>query len=476
MATSGFSLKYLFFIVAALLAASFGTTSCIEDGITTSPTDQPEFSTDTLKMGDVFTGEDNPTFTLMVYNRHDKILNINSIKLQNNESVFKLNVDGLSGSQFNNIETRPNDSIYIFVATALPVNGHYRPTIVSDVIEFITNGVTSSVVVTAEGTDVDRHKGVTITADTYWEGDRPRQIFDSLVVAPDAKLTIAKGAKLYFHDGAQMIVKGTLITEGEAGSPVEFCGDRTGNVITDVTFDLMSRQWEGITFTSTSRNSKMAFTEVRNTWSGVTVDSTGITDTPTLTLTNCRMRNAAYHVLQARHSSIAAYASEFAEAGYGPVDLTGGNHTFANCTFSNYYLFSAIMGPLVNLNHVNDDTDDGSTMPRLSGSFTNCILYGSGTEMSPGDLTGTSVTVNRCLLRSKGSDDDNFINCIWGEDPLFYTVRADYIFDYRLKPESPAIGQAQAGFESLIGATDFYGAYRSSYSLGAYEPYDAEQP
>lgn len=474
MTTSTFSLKTFFIALAAMLLASFAVTSCIEDGISTSPSDQPVFSTDTLRMGAVFTGEDNPTFSLMVYNRHDKIMNISSILLRSGERTFRLNVDGLSGTQFNNIEIRPNDSIYVFVATTLPVNGHFRPTDVSDVIEFVTNGVTSEVVVTAEGTDVERLKGTVITTDTRWEADRPRQVFDSLVVAPGVTLTIEKGAKIYFHDGAHMAVRGTLITQGEPGFPVEFCGDRTGNVITDITFDLMSRQWEGLVFTSTSRNSRMDYTEVRNTWSGVTVDSIGATSTPALTLTNCRLRNAAYHVLQSLHSSVAAYATEFAEAGYGPVALQGGDHIFVNCTFSNYYLFSAVMGPLVQLSHVNDDTDDGSSLPRLSARFTNCILYGSGTEMTPGDLKDTAVTVSNSLLRSKGEDDDHFIGCFWGEDPLFYTVRADYIFDYRLHPDSPAIGKAQAGFEQMLGATDYYGAPRSSYSLGAYEPWNQE--
>lgn len=471
MTTSRLSLKYLFFTLAAMLLAAVSISSCIEDGISVSPDDQPEFSTETLDMGAVFTGENNPTFSLIVYNRHDKILNLSSIRLRSDESIFRLNVDGLSGTHFSNIEIRPNDSIYVFVATTLPVNGHFRPTEVSDVIEFVTNGVTREVVVKAEGTDVERLRGTVINTDTRWSADRPRQVFDSIVVAPGATLTIEKGTKIHFHDGSYMAVRGTLITEGTPGEPVEFCGDRTGNVITDITFDIMSRQWIGLYFTSSSRNSRLAYTEIRNTWNGVTVDSVGVTEKPALTLTNCRLRNAAYNVLSARHSDIAAYASEFAEAGSGPVALEGGNHAFVNCTFSNYYLFSAVTGPLVRLTHVNDDTDTGSPLPRLSASFINCILYGTGTEMMPGDLKGTDVEVRYCLLRSNGTDDDNFIDCIWGEDPLFYTVRNEYIFDYRIKPASPAIGRACAGYENLIGSTDFYGSPRGSFALGAYEPY-----
>ena len=42
-------------VVCAAAGAVMG--SCIEDGISTSPSDQPEFSVDTLAIGDVFTDE-----------------------------------------------------------------------------------------------------------------------------------------------------------------------------------------------------------------------------------------------------------------------------------------------------------------------------------------------------------------------------------------------------------------------------------
>ena len=78
-------------------AASVGLGSCIEDGISTSPSDQPEFSVDTLAIGDVFTDETTPTYSFKVYNRHDKVMSINSIRLTGSKDYFRLNVDGQSG-------------------------------------------------------------------------------------------------------------------------------------------------------------------------------------------------------------------------------------------------------------------------------------------------------------------------------------------------------------------------------------------
>ncbi|MDE5982008.1 MAG: hypothetical protein K2G92_02720, partial [Duncaniella sp.] len=53
-------------------------TSCIEDGVDNSPSAQPRFSVDTLKMGTFFTGQPTPTFRFTVHNRNSKIINISS--------------------------------------------------------------------------------------------------------------------------------------------------------------------------------------------------------------------------------------------------------------------------------------------------------------------------------------------------------------------------------------------------------------
>ena len=132
---------------------------------------------------------------------------------------------------------------------------------------------------------------------------------------------------------------------------------------------------------------------------------------PQLDLINTRLRNSGGMVLEAYHSDIRAVGCEFAEAADGLVYLQGGKHSFTHCTFANYYLFSALGGPSVQFAHVSADEktglDDGSGLPYTSASFVNCIIYGNGTDLSHGDLKGTSINFRKCLLKSKGSDDDN---------------------------------------------------------------------
>lgn len=451
----------LLFFFAALAA---GLSSCIEDGFTTSPSDQPTFSVDTLDMGVIFTEQASTTHRFVVYNRASKGMNIDRISLSgDNARLFRLNVDGFSGTDFSNVEIRAKDSIFVLVETTLPANDRTVPVEITASLDFLTNGVEQSVVLAATGRDVTRLRAVTVDIDTRLTAERPYQIYDSLVVAEGATLTVDPDAELYFHDGAMMVVRGRLVAVGSPDHEITFAGDRTGFVAADIPFDLMSRQWTGMFFTSTSTGNRLDYCLVKNTWQGVTADSSD------LTMINTRLRNSGGYALETYHSAIRAYGCEFAEAASGAVLLHGGSHLLDQCTLANYYLFSALEGPILQFGHLDAESDDASGLPYLQAQISNCIIYGNGKDISHGDLTGTGVYLRRCLLKSNGTDDDNFISCIWDKDPLFYTVREDYVFDYRLREGSPAIGAADPAFNAPEAAADRYGSPRGAVpDLGAY--------
>ncbi len=464
-------MKQLLYYIASLAAAALMMTACIDDSFTDSPSDQPKFSVDTLNMGVVFTEQMTTTHRFTVTNPASKSLSISHIGLSGSDAqYFRLNVDGFSGREFNNVEIRGKDSIFVFVDATLPPSQIDIPLEIKAYVDFTTNGVSRSVVLSALGQDVNRLHGEVITKDTTLDSAKPYQVFDSLVVAPGATLTLAPGTRLLFHDGAYMAVDGRLISNGTVEAPVTFAGDRTGNVVTDISFDLMSRQWQGLLFSSGSTGNRLENTIIKNTTFGVIVDGTDeAATTPSLALLNCRLRNSGATVLAAIHADVTAVGCEFAEGGDGLVALQGGNHSFNHCTFANYYLFAAIAGPAITFSHMNGDTDDLTDHPYLSAKIDNCIIYGLGADLSHGDLNGTEIYLRNCLLKSEGSDDDNFLACIWGEDPLYYTIRNEYIFDYRVKDESPAIGAADPALTAAEAATDGYGLQRGPQpDLGAY--------
>lgn len=460
-------MKFLLRYILLIFVIGFATTGCIEDGVTTSPSDQPRFPTDTLNLGLIFTEEASPTSRMIVYNPHNKGLNISRISIEGaNADCFRMNVDGLNGKEFTDVEIRAKDSIFVLIEATLPANATAKPTEITANLQFMTNGVSRSVILAAIGQNVKRIKGETFARITTLTSEVPYVIYDSLVVAPGSILNIEPGANLFFHDKAMMIVRGCLRAMGTPEAPINMCGDRTGNVVSDISFDIMSNQWTGVFFTPTSRKSILSHCDIRNTSQGVTAYETE------LSILNSRLHNSGGNVLEVYHSNVRALGSEFAEAADGLVYLQGGEYEFSGCTFANNYLFTAISGPAINLAHISSDPltgrDDQSGFPYMKADFNNSIIYGIGQDFSHGSFEGTDIRVRRCLIRAEGTDDNEFINCIWAEDPLYYTVREDYLFDYRLQPESPAIGAAdQSLFPEDFPRLDFYGTPRAN-NLGAY--------
>lgn len=461
----------LLIFIALVLAAA----GCIEDGFTAAPAEAPVPAVDSVRLGTVFTDEPTPTRRFTLRNHASKSVSVTSITLGGDHpEYFRLNVDGFSGREFHDVEIRGKDSIYIFVEATLPPNGRDVPVDISATIDILACGVSRSVVVDAQGRDAERLRAARITADTRFTPGKPYIVYDSLVVAPGATLILDAGTELYFHDGSHLAVRGTLKTYGTPEQPVHMTGDRTGNVVADISFDIMSRQWTGVFFTSTSRDNVLTGLDMRNTWQGLYVEG----PETSLTLVNCRLHNSAGLVLESVHARTEAVGCEFAEGGEGLVRLQGGMATLNHCTLANYYLFSAISGPALQLAHLSADMDDDTSgLPYLQATVANSIIYGLGSDLSHGDLKDTAVTLDHCLLKSPGKDDDNFLSCLWDTDPLFRNNREKYVFDYRLAAESPAIGAGAPALTDPRTSTDAHGTPRAiPPSLGAYEYLSDPQP
>lgn len=463
-------MKVILQLILSIFLAALAT-ACIEDGFTTSPSAQPTFSTDTLDMGLMLTDEGSPTARFVVYNPSDRGISISKISLKGKSAqLFRLNVDGFSGREFQNVEIRARDSIFVLVEALLPATGQNQPQDFEAAINFYTNGCDRQVVLKAQGQDVERLRAVTLTADRTFTDDKPYQIYDSLIVPRGVTLTLGAGARLLMHDGAYIRVYGSLHSQGTVEKPVNICGDRTGNVVSDISFDIMSRQWGGILVEAGAAPCSLKHTDMRNSWYGLVVrgDGSDSADTPALTLVNCRLHNSAGTVLTMDHASLRAAGCEFAEGGAGLVWLEGGQHRLDHCTFGNNYLFAAISGPALGFGHLKGHDPDSEGASCTAADVTNSVFSGIGPLVQPGDLKDLPVTLRHCLINVDGSDDANFISCIWAKDPLYYTVRNEYLFDYRLKPDSPARGQANSTVALPESATDAYGTPRTG-TLGAYE-------
>lgn len=468
--------RIFFYLIIIVATIPFITTSCIEDDFTTSSSDLLTFSSDTIAFDTIFTDLTTPTASFRIFNKSKKMINISEIKIKGESNAkFYLNVDGIKGEVFNNVEIRGEDSIFVFVQAHIAEVKQNAPLEFKDKIEFTTNGQIQNVVLTAWAQDVNRITKGVISENTTFDSEKPYVIFDTLQVEKDATLTLVPGTRLFFHDKAALNVKGRLIANGTMEKQIDLRGDRTDHVVGEIGFDIMSRQWGGVNFEKDSYGNEMSFVYMRGSTTGVTIDSCD-TQQRKLHIFNSILHNATNSVLTSNHAWVDAEGSEFSEAGSSVVRFVGGKVRIVNCTFANYYLFAAISGPIMNLSYLFDK--DKADAPLMDATFDNCIIYGNAGDITPGDLKGANVYLRNVLLKSKGTDDNNFINCKWGADPKFYTVREDYIFDYRLKNDSEAIGAGNSSYCPQSARYDRYGQDRfanSDIDLGAYVWVKAEE-
>lgn len=458
------------FLLAFVAVMALTATSCISDDITDSPDARLSFSTDTLSFGVVFTDLGTPTARLVVSNPNKKGVSISSIKFRNPDSNFTLNVDGMSGTTFHDVEIRGNDSIYVFIECFISPDEALEPRRVADQLEFVTNGNTQEVEVEAWGLNVTRLNGVRVESDMRLTAERPYIVFDSLAVEKGATLTIDPGVTLMFHDKAYLTVRGRLDAVGEVDNMIQMRGDRIDNVLPDVAYDILAGQWQGVRIGAESFGNRMEYVDMRSTVEGLRIDSCADLSQQKLTLVNSWLHNSQSTVLDSRYAKVDAYGCCFSEASGAVVSLTGGAHEFVQCTIANNYLWT-VTGCNLSLYHCLLEHAADNSQPLMKASFENGIIWGIGDPINEGDLEGSQVFLRNVLLKADGSDDDNFISCIWNEDPLFYTVRLDYYFNYRLMPDSPAIGAGNPSFVTPICEYDMDGLYRladGAPTLGAY--------
>ncbi|MCC6701845.1 MAG: hypothetical protein IT221_09995, partial [Fluviicola sp.] len=121
-------MKWIFALIssASLLFALSGLSSCKKNkGMSNG---NLEFSVDTLVFDTIFTTIGSTTQQFKIYNNDKKELKIDEVELMGgSSSPFRMNLDGLMGTSFSNIDIPAEDSLFCFVEVTLQVNGQLLP-------------------------------------------------------------------------------------------------------------------------------------------------------------------------------------------------------------------------------------------------------------------------------------------------------------------------------------------------------------
>lgn len=418
-------------IVTICLSVSF--ISCKKDKFLTDPSATVSFSQDSILFDTVFTTIGSTTRNIRVRNKNKQKINISSIRLEKGQSSnFFLNVDGTPGKSVEDVEILANDSIYIFIQVNVDPNNSLSPLVIQDKILFDINGNEQSVKLEAWGQDAHYHFPTTaiqykdgylpystVSAGTnttvIWGGgtgasdNKPHVVYGWLVVDSTQKLVINPGVKVYFHQNAGLWVYryGTLQVNGVKGNEVVFQGDRREADYAD-----MPGQWDRIWINEGHTDNYINYAIIKNNFIGVQASILSSATQPNkLKITNTIIKNCSKWGLYTQFFDIWSGNNVIANCKEYCAALTwGGNYTFLQTTFANYYNQDGGRGgqPCVHIDNY-DGTDSWPFMDSLF--FANCIVDGSQANEFEIDIRPNTVNPNpvcnisNCLI--KGSIPTN---------------------------------------------------------------------
>lgn len=430
------------------LSAIFFLSACKKESFITSPDAQVRLSEEELKFDTVFTTTGSVTQFFKIFNENDQKLRLSSVKLMGGaNSYFKINADGFTGPEINNIEIEANDSVYVFVSVSINQSSSNLPFIATDSIQVNFNGNKLQLHLEAWGRNAHFFRDKKITVDETWTNDLPYVILGSLTIDANKKLTINKGCRIYVHADAPILVDGTLEINGQKDTVdrVFFRGDRL-----DEPYNDFPAGWPGIFFRPGSKDNVFNYAVIKNAYQALALQDPSPNANPKLTLNECIIDNAYDAGIIAINSSIRARNCLVSNCGKNVVLAKGGDYQFTHCTvatISNSYILHRDPVLFVSNYILVNNTP---VTANLSALFRNCIFWGqNGTvedEVVVAKAGSTSFNVNfdyglwKVVNNPANAMATQIIN---NQEPQFDTLNTvKRIYSFRLKDDSPAKNKA----------------------------------
>lgn len=511
--------RYIYFTLTLFFLTLWS--SCRKDFEFTPSTGNLEFSRDTVYLDTVFTNIGSSTYNLKVYNRSNNDIVIPSLKLGLGEaSDYRLNVDGIPGKTFENIEIQAKDSIFIFIETTIDFNDFVNPDnqlLYTDQIEFdsstnlqtvelvtlvqdavfiypnrnnITNVVETLILnVNGQLTDTNIQGRDLLQNELTFTNQKPYVIYGFAAVPVGETLTIDPGARIHFHENSGIIVSNAAsihingapsIDQKLLENEVIFESDRL-----ESNFENTPGQWGTIWLAEGSINNIISHATIKNATVGILSDGNPNAVNNKLNITNTQIYNCSAFGILARNSSVFASNVVINNSGQSSFAGTfGGKYNFTHCTIANYWNTSFRQFPAVLLNNFVLDENNTATLTDLTeANFNNCIIYGNDNpEILLDEIEDDGVVFNfkftNCLIRFDNSNSnligDNFDledtthyeGNIFNEDPIFLNTGLN---QFIIGVGSAAINEGLPAFANQV-PTDILNVDRTtSPDIGAYQ-------
>lgn len=434
------SLKYL----ALLFLLSIIIFSCKKESFITSPQAVLNTSADTLFYDTVFTSAGSITQSFKIFNANNQKLRLSQVKLSGGaSSAFKMNVDGTSGTEVDDVEINANDSIYVFVQVNINPSAANLPFIFRDSILISYNGNQKFVQLQAYGQNAVFLNSIKITGNVSFINTLPYVILGGILIDSNATLTIPAGTRVFLHANAPFLVDGTLIVNGTKQDSVIFNGDRL-----DPDYRDLPASWPGIFFRSSSKDNYLKHVVIKNAYQGIIAQDLSLNANPKLTVSQCIIDNIYDAGILGIHTNIYADNCLISNCGSNIELGLGGDYRFIHCTVASYNnFFITHKNPVLQLSNAAMQGSTTLTEP-LRALFQNCIFWGDGGNVDDEivvSIQGSNpdtVNFDHVLYKAKNDIANGVFDAfsIKNMDPLFDSIDVSHqYYNFHLQAGSPAV-------------------------------------
>lgn len=407
-------------LIWSIVIITIGLSSCRKDFNTIPSAGNLEFSKDTVYLDTIFSGISSSTYTLKVYNRSSEDIHIPSIRLGEGESSgYRLNVDGIPGRNFEDVNILAKDSIFVFIETTLNTEEvHsivYEDQLLFDEgdreqkVQLVSlvqdahflypdkvDGIVETLFIDGEDSGIP---GRFLTDDELtFTNDKPYVIYGYMMVGtPDEQpktLTMEAGTQVHFHANSGLYVapNSSLHILGELDNEVIIQGDRLEPAYEDV-----PGQWGIINLLPGSYDHLIDYAIIKNGLIGLAVQGYYDDGIPSLHIQNSKIFNHSTFGILGISTHLKAENLVMNNCGSsGFAAMLGGIYEFTHCSLANSFS-GARSTPnlwLTDSNKYLKAEEDDIVTYDLNANFTNCIIDGNGNIELEFDREGTDNVFN----------------------------------------------------------------------------------
>ncbi len=426
------------------LTCTISLSSCFDEEFVPATTMDIDVSTDTLRFDTVFTTIGSTTLNFTINNRSDQNVIVDQIFLDAPNTMFRLNVDGISTNNAQNVKILANDSIYVFVEVTVNPDQDVSvsPFIIEEFLNIRSGSSTKRVLLEAWGQNANYITGKDArgrflrfscnNGQIIWDDPKP-YIINGVVFIDSCTIVVPAGARVYTH-GGQFISNNSLLNDGALiflptaqlqvngteSNPVIFQADRL-----EQEYQSEPGQWSGIRFLAGQSVHSLNNVIIKNSIVGIRADSA-----TSVSLRNVQIYNTSSIGLVGINANIQMdncliYANEAQSC----VFASGGSYRLRHCTLANFQNRSPALY-MDNFSCLDEDCINRLALP-LDVVVENSIIVGSNDdEIEVVDVTGgqdefLSLSFQRTLLKIQESKvaidfNANCSNCLeWGNEQLF---------------------------------------------------------